>query len=455
MTATDSRCGDCGTGLGELNADRTGDLLCRVCYGKRYPDEAVDEPTVEALAREVTAEAAKLAKANDKGGPVAHTPGPGPGGHPNGRYDGRILDVAAMLAAPREPIPWRCEGFAADGYLTTLAGKGKSGKTWLSWALACGVVLGRNAAGIECKRGTAVLFDAENGRGVIKERFHALGVEATKAPQPVDCGGLRVTTDLPWFRTVIQDRGANLAVFDSLRVLSSGAKESDGDEMEPIITALKQLARETGAAIILVHHRGKSDTNEYRGSSVILDQTDMLFTLGKVTGDPEKYRRKIETVGCRIAEEPDPRWVNIEPDEPRGLVYINAAEPFGGEKPRDSLRGDILKVLAPGGLSGAAVAKALGRDKTDGTVRRILSDLEAEGFAARDDDNRWGLPTATSRGLATWQPPSQNGAVEPNEGLPLVLATDGGLATPPGCSCVSPADVTEDGRCSRCWGWPR
>ena len=54
-------------------------------------------------------------------------------------------------------------------------------------------------------------------------------------------------------------------VFDSLRVLSSGVKENDGDALEPIVTALKMLARDTGAAVILIHHRGKNEGSDYRG----------------------------------------------------------------------------------------------------------------------------------------------------------------------------------------------
>ncbi len=307
---------------------------------------------------------------------------------PHGRYHGRILDVAAMLAAPREPIPWRCENIAADGYLTVLAGRGKEGKTFLAMALACGVDRGQAAAGIPCAKGRAVIFDAENGPPLIKERFHAIGVTADMNVQPVDCGGLRVTTDLPWFRKVIEDQNANLVVFDSLRVLSSGSKESDGDEMEPIITALKLLARETGAAIILVHHRGKSETNDYRGSSVILDQADMLFTLGRVNGDPDgKHRRKIETIGCRVAEEPDPRWVRIEPDRSRGLVFVNEAEPYEEEdapRARDQHREQVLELLGGIARSERNIAKASGLPRT--TVQRILNDLEAAGLAERKPD---------------------------------------------------------------------
>jgi hypothetical protein len=55
------------------------------------------------------------------------------------RYAGRLLNVGELLAQPDEPIPWRCESFAADGYLTVLAGRGKEGKSWFTLALSCAV----------------------------------------------------------------------------------------------------------------------------------------------------------------------------------------------------------------------------------------------------------------------------------------------------------------------------
>jgi hypothetical protein len=301
-----------------------------------------------------------------------------------------------MLREPDEPIPWRCRDLAADGYLTVLAGRGGEGKSWLALALACGVARGEPAAGIQCKKGRVVIFDAENGPKLTIRRFRAAGVNDGLDVQPVDAGGLNVLKDLHWFRKVIEEKGANLVVFDSLRVLSSGVKENDSDAIEPIITALKQLARMTGAAIILVHHRGKGETSDYRGTSVILDQTDMLFTLGRVQGDPEgRHRRKITTVKCRIAEEPEPRWVAIEADRDRDRVFVNETEAFDGEeaqRPRNQHRGQVLGLLGGIARSERNIAKASGLPRT--TVQRVLGDLAADGLADRQSDG-WVAPWPT------------------------------------------------------------
>jgi DNA-binding PadR family transcriptional regulator len=237
-----------------------------------------------------------------------------------------------------------------------------------------------------------LIFDAENGERLIARRFRAAGISPDSAVQPVESGGLNLLSDIDWFRATIAEQRANFVVFDSLRVLTSGAKESDSDEMEPFVTGLKMLARETQAAIMLIHHRGKSDLSEFRGSSVIRDQTDLLFTFGRVGGDPEaRTRRKLTTIKCRIEEEPEPRWLRIVAERDRGLVSLDEAEAYDPEedtgRPRDDHRGSVLALLeveAP--RSGRSIADELGASEP--TIRRVLHDLESDGLAAKHGAGR-------------------------------------------------------------------
>ena len=363
--ATD--CPICGQ---EVRADRRGDSFTFTCRGGCSDVHRALDPLVmlELEAKRRNGDSASSAD----------------------RYQGRVLDVGTLLAAPDEPIGWRVDRFAADGYLTTLVGKGGDGKSFLTLALACGVARGASAAGMDCRQGQALLFDAENGAKLIGRRFKAAGVTSEMAIQPVEAGGLNVLRDLDWFRDTIVATGAEFVVFDSLRILSSGAKENDGDVMEPIITALKLLARESEASVVLVHHRGRSDESDYRGSSVILDQTDLMFRLGRVKDDPEaRTRRQLTTLKNRIDEEPPARWVAIEANRQRGMVYVNEAEPFEKEteereKPRDTHRDEVLGLVTESPKSGRAIARELGVSKT--TAHRLLHDLEAEKLVELTDE---------------------------------------------------------------------
>src|SRR5829696_6658721 len=130
MTALDTArsCSDCGTGLGELHADRTGDILCFRCNLRRYPDEIVEAPpeAVKTKARPLVQNGTTV--------PLSHASrGGGTVGHPATL---RRVDVAHMLSSEPERVDWIAEGIVARGTLTLIAGREKEGKSLLAMAVA-------------------------------------------------------------------------------------------------------------------------------------------------------------------------------------------------------------------------------------------------------------------------------------------------------------------------------
>jgi hypothetical protein len=341
------------------------------------------------------------------------------GGQP--RLANRRLDLARLLALPDRPLPWRCDRLAADGYVTVLTGEGGEGKSFLTLALAKGVAEGEDAAGIACRPGRAILFDAENGEPLMARRLKAAGVRPG-ALDVVDADGLDIRRDHDAFVEAIETWGADLVVLDSLRILASGAKESEGDDMAPVMTAIRHVARRTRAAVVVVHHRGKGDNaSAYRGSSVIRDQADMLFMLSRAKGDPAgSTRRSLSTSKCRIDLEPPTRWLRIETDAGSGRVSIEAAEPFeGGAAAPPTKREELVSALR-GRLSTrpqrrADLARAVGRDGNDGQVRRALMDLAEEGYAVQVGEG-WLLSQPPSPPEDGWM---ADGVTEPDADLPV------------------------------------
>ena len=340
------------------------------------------------------------------------------------RYAGRILNVPKLLSEPDEDTLWRCDRFVADGFLTTLAGVHGEGKSWLALALACAVARGKRAAGLDCAAGNAVIFDAENGPKLMIRRFRAIG-DADLPVSLVDVGGLHVLRDIDWIKQTVIDIGAQFVVLDSLRMLSSGAKENDGDVMEPIITALKMLARETDTGVLLIHHRGKSEGSDYRGTSVIGDQTDLMFHLERVKDDPDgATRRRLACRKCRIDEEPEPRWLEINADRDAGTVRIGRAAAYEPERerPRDDHQQGVLAALSERPLSVRRVAEAAGLAST--TAHRVLHDLERDG-KAQQVDGGWTVPLFRStRGVERVEHP-ETPVDKPDSSVPPFRSTRG------------------------------
>ena len=121
----------------------------------------------------------------------------------------------------------------------------------------------------------------------------------------IDAVGLDVsrTDDLAWLQGKIKQTGANLVVIDSFRRLTPSKAENDSDDMAPVVGSLAKLARDTGAAIVVIHHKGESE-KLFRGSSAIQNQTDALFGLVRFEDDPEGPLRHLWCPVARGAKRP-------------------------------------------------------------------------------------------------------------------------------------------------------
>jgi hypothetical protein len=75
--------------------------------------------------------------------------------------------------------------------------------------------------------------------------------------------------------------------------------------MAPVIVALRELARATDAAVLLIHHRDKQFQHDFRGSGAIRDQADLMFVLARHPKDP-KVTGAASCAARRCASRPSP-----------------------------------------------------------------------------------------------------------------------------------------------------
>jgi archaellum biogenesis ATPase FlaH len=358
----------------------------------------------------------------------------------NQRYSGRRVDGAELLSRPPRPIPWRVHDIVADGTLTIVSGESGTGKSWLAQALCSGVANGRATAGLLCSKGIALYVDGEMGAEMfIDQRLRPTGASSSEF-ELIDAMGLDISTpgDVAWLRTQIEEIGANLVVIDSLRRLAPSKAENDSDDMAPTISALAKLARDTHAAILLVHHKGDGE-KFWRGSTAIRDQADALFGLMRDDEDGDVRR-----LSCgkgkgkmRYAPEPADRFMVIDP-EAGGVAGCDRPDAGPVVPVRQSVAAQI-KAALPGQYK-KEVAEKIGRNGRDQTFRDAWADLERTGEIVQVSGQWVSGSSALTLGAET------------TTTAPVSAAT---------CKCDRPlATPDDDGdlRCARCKGtvegWP-
>jgi hypothetical protein len=216
-----------------------------------------------------------------------------------------FLDREVNLAAEHLPVAFIVEQLAARGLLTLLSAQTTAGKTQLALQLGDAVGSGGGVVcGLQCDGGKVLYLDAENGPQIIQGRQHTAALNPG-AIRYLGMAGARLDRagDHAMLAETIRQADADLVVIDSLRRLSGSAKEDSADDMAPLVGGLANVARETDAAILLIHHRStKGGAAVARGSSAIEDQADIIYTLDKGRGQ----LRKLACRKLRVAAEPSP-----------------------------------------------------------------------------------------------------------------------------------------------------
>jgi hypothetical protein len=225
-----------------------------------------------------------------------------------------------------------------------------------------------------------VYFDGENGARIMVDRVRAARLSSTGLTVvDADAFDLAREEHLAWARSIIEEHSGSLAVFDSLKRLTPNTGESENDGMAPVIANLARLARKTGAAVLLLHHRSvKAESPDFRGASAIQDQSDLMFTL---TGRTD--RMKLSPLKFRVGAAPMARWLALRFDE--GKARLDAME---GGADREPTKREMLAYQAfalasdverDGGWQQERFAKRIGvQDRERKTLQRALRDLVAE-----------------------------------------------------------------------------
>jgi hypothetical protein len=268
---------------------------------------------------------------------------------------------------------------------------------------------GGEVAGIEVEGSRVLIVDAENGDREIHRRVHGLGLklEHVSRLEIVEARGFHLFRDLGALQDRVGTFGPDLMILDGFRSLWPDGDENSSEDVTPVLAALRDLARDRQVGTLLIHHSPKGGQT-YRGSSAIAAGIELAFILERIEGDDDRQRRRLRCEKCRPAPEPESRWLRLAAADELalGAGLLQQADPFTEPRverapARSRLTADVLQVLGSRGpMERADIARAVGRDPSDGTLRRAVKTAASAAELVQLEDGRYALasPPANSAG---------------------------------------------------------
>ncbi len=197
-----------------------------------------------------------------------------------------LADILADPAALRAPEPV-ISRFAWRGRVTLFAAREKDGKSTTIAAGCAAVTTGGAFLGEYPAEGDVLWYSADNEALYdVAARFGRFDV----APRRVYLVTRRPATIAALYPTVHELRPA-VFVVDTLAsaVLDRVTDAAGSSEWPAIMLELVDLARETGAAVVLLHHASKV-SGRYRDSTAIGAGVDAILEMEPATDDPAVRR---------------------------------------------------------------------------------------------------------------------------------------------------------------------
>lgn len=412
------------------------------------------------LAKRSKAERAGLAAALLDGAGVAAGDGDVPtDGRGQDRKGPAVRTLAELLEDPEilRPPEAVAPRFAWRGRLTLLAAREKRGKSTLAAACAASVTRGRSLMGDACEAGPVLWLALEEHPADLARKLVAFDAD----PEALYIvSAMEVERPLEDLTAAVDFAAAALVVVDTLPAYADLLEESpdpgSSREWTRVLVPLVRIARETDAAIMLLHHADKI-RGQYRDSTAIGANVDVILEMHEDRDHPG-----VRKMDCRARWRVDPWSYRLEgePMDPSSEPRLVIVE--GGPTIREQV---IAHVHAEPGTSQRQVERAVtGRAKD---VREAVQALLREGVIEDHGGPRGGRSLHSAEnphGHATDAVRTQSGrsdqcdrvlGVPPSrrEGTPDALISDAPsnrrLVEVDSCECGAPIAATED-RCAGC-----
>lgn len=199
-----------------------------------------------------------------------------------------------------------------------IAAPGGFGKSWLGLQIAAHVACGFDSLDIgDVKRGRVLIMSAEDPEDVLWHRIRTLSDRMSNSQREDFTNNLLIAPCVGLHFNLLDGGATSNAIikFGELRliVLDTLSRAHDGEENDRgdasrVMRVLELIAKETGAAVIFLHHVGKVSPPNIkttgRGSSVWFDDARWFGCLNEVNQDTNHLKLCIGKVnyGAPVAE---------------------------------------------------------------------------------------------------------------------------------------------------------
>jgi hypothetical protein len=210
------------------------------------------------------------------------------------------MSASAIMTKVLPPVRYVVEGYIAEG-VTVLAGRPKSGKSWLALGIGVGVSMGGYALNTRVEQGDVLYLALEDNERRMQKRLKQLLPPSSTTPSRLfidftcprmDQGGLDAIRE--WVASVEKPRLIVIDVFGKIRPIPTRNEQIYSSDYDSI-TPLKEIASEHGIAMILVHHTRKQDAEDpfdtVSGSTGLTGAADTVLVLARNSQGTTLYGR--------------------------------------------------------------------------------------------------------------------------------------------------------------------
>lgn len=283
---------------------------------------------------------------------------------------------------PLPPITYLVGDLFAESTVNLIVGEPGSKKTYAMLDMLVCVAAGDKWLNYATHKCTVLIVDEESGERRLKRRLGGTmrGHSVAKNQTKIFCtslSGLHLLEEKEQdsLEQLAKDTGAKLILIDALVDTLIGGDENSSADMQTVFQALRRIAENTCAAVVVIHHNGKN--GGYRGSSAIHGAIDTMIS---VESKPKDTNIEFKTVKTRDSQPfsfaaianffPDETF-NLSPSIPTAPIdRLSDSEQYVVDylKKKDAALDDIEDHAS--GCSGVAARRAVYRLARNGKIVR-------------------------------------------------------------------------------------